>query len=159
MQPRIETIVSKKLIGKRLTMSLAENKTGLLWQSFMPQRKQIINAIDTDLYSVEVYDANYFSSFKPANQFQKWAGAVVSDFNAVPEAMETLIIPTGLYAVFLHKGPASQGAKTYQYIFTNWLPTSGYQLAQRPHFAVMGTKYRGDDPSSEEELWIPIEKI
>jgi AraC family transcriptional regulator len=157
MEPRIESLAAKKLVGKQLTLSLTENKTPLLWQSFMPQRKQIINQIGTDLYSVEVYDDNYFSNFNPANLFQKWAAVAVADFNAVPPAMETLILPAGLYAVFIHQGPASQGAKTYQYIFTAWLPRSGYQLANRPHFAVMGAKYKGEDPTSEEELWIPIE--
>jgi AraC family transcriptional regulator len=35
MTPRIEKLDDKKLIGKRQTMSLANNKTGELWKSFM----------------------------------------------------------------------------------------------------------------------------
>jgi len=70
--------------------------------------------------------------------------------------MKTITSPEGLYAVFVHKGAASEGPKTYQYIFTTWLPASDYQLDNRPHFAIMGEKYKGEDPGSEEELWIPI---
>ena len=57
---------------------------------------------------------------------------------------------------FLHRGPASEGMKTYQYIFQTWLPVSGYRLDDRPHFAVMGEKYKKEDPDSEEEIWVPV---
>jgi AraC family transcriptional regulator len=45
MQPRIETLAEKKLIGKHLTMSLAHNRTGELWTSFMQKRGAIANHI------------------------------------------------------------------------------------------------------------------
>ena len=38
MQAEIKTIPQKKLIGKRLTMSFANNRTAELWRSFMPRR-------------------------------------------------------------------------------------------------------------------------
>jgi hypothetical protein len=34
---RIEAIGIKKIVGKKLTMSLAADKTFLLWQSFMKE--------------------------------------------------------------------------------------------------------------------------
>jgi AraC family transcriptional regulator len=61
-----------------------------------------------------------------------------------------------MYAVFIHKGPASKGPETYNYIFGTWLPGSDYILDSRPHFALMGEKYKNDDPASEEEIWIPV---
>jgi AraC family transcriptional regulator len=70
--------------------------------------------------------------------------------------MQTMTLPSGLCAVFPYKGPASAAAKTYQYIFTQWLPASAFSLGNRPHFAVMGEKYKGEDPNSEEEIWIPV---
>ena len=39
VQPRIETLSQRKLIGKRLKMTLAKDQTFKLWQSFMPRRK------------------------------------------------------------------------------------------------------------------------
>ena len=38
MQAEIKIIPQKKLIGKRLTMSFANNRTAELWRSFMPRR-------------------------------------------------------------------------------------------------------------------------
>jgi AraC family transcriptional regulator len=156
MYLRIETLLEKKLVGKHLTMSLANNKTGELWRSFMMQRREIINSIGSDLYSMQHFPNGYFSNFSPANEFEKWAAIEVSDFDTVPPEMSTTILPAGSYAVFLHQGPASAGAKTFQYIYFNWLPNSAYVLDDRPHFEVLGTKYKNEDPSSEEEIWIPI---
>lgn len=137
-------------------MSFTKNKTGELWRNFMPVRRMINNNIGTELFSIEVYSDNYFDNFNPETEFDKWAAIEVTDFNAVPDEMETIIIPTGLYAVFLHKGPASKGINTYQGIFENWLPESDFALDNRPHFSVMGEKYRNEEPDSEEEIWIPV---
>ena len=157
MQPRFETLSEKKLVGKRLTMSLVNNKTGLLWGSFMPVRGTIANPVNTDLFSMQVYGPEYsFQNFNPHAEFEKWAVAEVTDFNAVPDGMETFTLPGGLYAVFIHKGPASEGERTFRYIFGEWLPNSGYELDNRPHFELLGEKYRNDHPDSEEEVWIPV---
>jgi AraC family transcriptional regulator len=72
--------------------------------------------------------------------------------------MESFTLKGGLYAVFLHKGAASTGQKTFQYIFEMWLPNSGYLLDNRPHFEILGAKYKNEDPNSEEEVWIPIKQ-
>jgi AraC family transcriptional regulator len=157
MVPRIETLPVKKLIGKRMTMSLANNKTGELWRSFMTQRKEILNVVGSQLYSLQQFpDTTYFEHFNPENLFEKWAAVEVSDFSFVPEGMETFVLKSGRYAIFLHRGAASSGPKTFQYIHANWLPQSDYVLDHRPHFELLGEKYKNEDPSSEEEIWIPI---
>lgn len=156
MKPRIEPLTGKKLAGKHLTMSLANNTTGLLWQSFMQKRKEIANVIGTDLYSMQLYDPSYFESFNPAATFEKWAAVEVSSFDQLPEGFEPFTLPSGLYAVFTHIGGPSTGSQTFQYIFQNWLPASDYRLDNRPHFELLGAKYSNNDPNSEEEIWIPV---
>ena len=156
MEPGIEILTEKKLVGKHIEMSFSNNKTGELWRSFMPKRREIGNPIGTELYSIEVYGNHFFSNFNLETEFEKWAAVEVTDFETVPEEMETITLPCGLYAVFLHKGAASEGPETYQYIFETWLPESDFILDDRPHFAVMGEKYKNEDPDSEEEIWIPI---
>lgn len=157
MQPRIEFLAEKKLIGARTRMSFSKNTTRELWRGFMPRRKEILYSTGRELFSVEVYDnVLFFENFNPEAEFEKWAAVEVSDLKHVPEGMETLLIPPGSYAVFIHKGPAGEGQKTYEYIFRTWLPASIYTLDNRPHFALMGEKYKNDDPDSEEEIWIPV---
>jgi AraC family transcriptional regulator len=158
MDPKIETLNELKLVGMKTKMSFANNKTRELWQSFMPRKKEIIQAVDIELYSVEVYDPGFFKNFSPANEFEKWAAVKVKTLETVPQNMDSLIIHAGEYAVFHYKGKPSEGQKFYQFIYTQWLPGSGYELDNRPHFALMGEKYKGEDPESEEDIWIPIQK-
>lgn len=156
MTPRIETIKEKKLVGKKLTMSFADYKVSELWQGFMPKRKEITNNLTSDLISMVIYTPNHFTDFKPTNEFERWAAVEVSDFDNLPNEMETFVLPSGQYAVFLHKGDTKEFAKTFQYIMGTWLPDSNYVLDDRPHFEVLGDKYKSNDPASEEEIWIPI---
>ena len=157
MVPRIETLTEKKLVGKRIKMTLSNNKTTELWRNFMQRRKEIKNNLTNELISMQVYDQTLdFDKFNPDTPFEKWAAAEVKDFDIVPVEMETFTLTGGLYAVFVHKGAASRGPETFQYIFGTWLPASEYFLDNRPHFEILGEKYKNEDPDSEEEVWIPV---
>ena len=139
-----------------MTMSYADYRIGQLWGSFMPRRKEIINNVDNDLISLVVYKPTHFADFKPTNEFERWATVEVTSFDNVPNEMETYTLSSGLYAVFLYKGTTTDISSFYQNIFTVWIPNSAYTLDDRAHFEVLGEKYKNNDPSSEEEIWIPI---
>lgn len=158
MIPRIETSTEKKLVGKRLAMSHANYKIGELWQGFMPRRKEITSCRANELISLAIYKPEHFTDFKPSNEFERWATAEVADFDHVPPGMETFILQSGLYAVFDYKGLNTDNS-IYQYIFETWLPNSDYVLGNRPHFEILGDKYKNNDPASEEEIWIPVRLI
>ncbi len=157
MEYRIEQLQEKKLIGKRMTMSFAANTTADLWKSFMPRRHEIVNRLGNVLYSMQIYPENFFENFNPMTPFEKWAAIEVSDAQSIPPAMETTILAAGLYAVFLHKGPAGSPLP-FQYILQSWLPASDYELDTRPHFELLGENYKNNDPDSEEEIWIPVRR-
>ncbi len=153
MQPQLKTIEPKKLLGVCLEMSLAENRTGELWRSFMPRLGEIENRVGTELYSLQVYDEDYFKQFSPMNEFEKWALVEVMNFSVIPDEMVPFELPGGLYAVFQHQG---MGTEIFQYIFSEWLPKSEFQFDDRPHFEVLGEKYKQGSSDSEEEIWIPV---
>lgn len=155
IQPSIRTLKSKQLIGLSISMSVIDNKTGQLWGSFMPRLKEIDGRIGQDKISMQVYPATYHQNFNPAKEFVKWATVEVSHIDHMPEGMQSFELDGGLYAVFDYKGSSSDPS-IFQYIFSEWLPKSGYQLDVRPHFEVLGEKYKNNDPNSEEEIWIPI---
>lgn len=154
MQPEIRILPEKQLIGMSMEMSLADNRTGQLWGSFMPRRKEI-NAFGHDLYSLQDYGPSFIPGDMHA-RFTKWAAAEVSDFSKIPEGMQAFTIPQGLYAVFHYKGSSHDGPRIFGYIFGTWLPGSGYQLDYRPHVEILGEKYKNNHPESEEEIWIPV---
>lgn len=104
---------------------------------------------------MQVYPSDYYQSFSPTKPFEKWAAVEVSSLETIPDGMASFILPAGLYAVFEYKG-SSADHSIFQYIFSEWLPQSAYLVDDRPHFEVLGPKYKNNDPNSEEEIWIPI---
>ena len=156
-EPQIVQGPERKIVGVSQKMSLATHDVARLWGVFMPRRKEIQNTISKELLSLAIYSEDHFISFDPNRVFEKWAGVEVSAFPKRPSSMEAVVIPSGLYAVFHYKG-RSTDQTIYRYIFQQWLPKSGYELDNRPHFEILGEKYRNNDPESEEEIWIPIRK-
>ncbi len=156
MEYRIEHLSEKKIVGKNIRMSFAENETAALWRSFMPLRKEVENNIGTNLFSIQLYPALFFQNFNPVTPFKKWAAMEVNNFDNIPAGLENFTLEAGMYAVFLHKGSNNDNS-TFEYIFTNWLPRSKeYELDNRPHFEILGDKYKNGDSTSEEEIWIPV---
>ncbi len=159
LECRLEKLKETKVIGKGTAMNFSKNKTRELWQNFMPHVKKIKNRADENMYSIEIYgDPFFFENFDAEKKYEKWAAVKVQDFQSIPEPLEKLVIPAGEYVVFIYKGIPGDAEDTYRYIFRDWLPKSEFSLDDRPHLAIMGKKYKHNDPTSEEELWIPVKK-
>ncbi|MEZ5336422.1 MAG: GyrI-like domain-containing protein [Methanolobus sp.] len=156
MEPRIESLPATKLIGMHRRMSLAQNRTVELWQSFMPKRMEIPNRLNSDYISMNVYPEGQKVMLSPTTMFNKWAAVEVSSHDAIPDGMEAYTLKGGKYAVFIHKGPASAFPGTMQFIFAEWLPASGYEIDDREHFEVLPEDYDRNNPGAEEEVWIPL---
>ena len=157
MTPEIVNLEEKTLVGMALEMSIAQNKTAALWGSFAPRIREISDRLGEDKYSLQVYPEDYFKVFNPMKSFQKWALVEVSGTDNLPKDMAPFTLNGGLYAVFNYKG-SSADPSIFQYIYSEWVPKSKYQLDNRPHFEVLGEKYKNNDPNSEEEIWIPIQE-
>lgn len=155
MTPHLTTAPARTIIGLYRTMSLANYTVASLWQNLMPRRREITNNRSGDLISLSVYPTDYFTDFKPTNEFTRWTGIEVADFSQVPRGMSTLVVPGGLYAVFDYVG-LNTDHSVYQYIYQDWLPQSGYLLDDRPHYEILGEGYKNNGPSSRETIWIPI---
>lgn len=161
IQPTLNTIPEKKLIGMKVRMSFMNNRTFQLWSTFMPRRKEITAALNNDLVSLSKYDPDFvFNEQHLEREFDKCAAIEVSSQSMIPSGMEPLLIPAGLYAIFHYKGAASKSESFFRYIFSGWLPDSGYTLDNtRPHFEILGDKYKREDPESEEDIWIPVTQV
>lgn len=158
-EPRIVHLEERKLAGIRIQTSLAENRTAELWQRFRPRIKEIPGKKNSEFYSIQIFEKDLkFGQFTLQTRFEKWAAVEVNSFENLPEGLESFVIPSGRYAIFIHKGTPDMFQKTSQYIFGQWLPSSEYQLDNRPHFEIMDENYRPDDSNAEEEVWVPIRK-
>lgn len=156
MTPTIRELKPRLLIGKRMDMTMDNFPVRDLWQSFLPRVREVPHKSSQEFFSVSVYPTAYFMEVNPHQIFQKWAAVEVSQIVEMPEGLELLSLPGGLYAVFIHKGGASAFVQTATYIHRVWLPGSGYRLDDRPHFEILGEHYKNNDPDSEEEVWIPV---
>lgn len=75
---------------------------------------------------------------------------------AVPEDMDALAVPAGMWAVFESSGPFPQ---TLQYlwrdVFTQWFPSNPY--GSRPGPEILSVRLSEDGQQADAELWIPVE--
>lgn len=155
-QPEIRECAGKLLAGVRRRISFVNDRTSEIWREFRSCEKTINCRLGNESYSVKVYDAGYsFADFDRAAEFAKWAAAEVS---GTCEGFETLQIPRGMYAVFVHKGTAAAAPKAFGYIFGAWLPASRFELDGRPHFEILPAGYDPFDPEAVEEIWIPVKE-
>ncbi|MEZ5174505.1 MAG: GyrI-like domain-containing protein [Bacteroidia bacterium] len=155
MNPKLINLEEKKLVGLKLGMSFEQYQVAGLWRTFMPRRNEIVHSISEDMISMAVYPKAFFDKFNPSVSFVKWAAIEVKDLDTIPDGMESFVIPAGLYAVFHYRG-LNTDHSVYDYIFGTWIPASEFQVDDRPHFEVLGAKYKNNDPNSEEEIWIPV---
>src|SRR5688572_27613135 len=124
----VKQITPQKLVGNKVEMSYADNKTFELWRNFMPRRAEVSSIHPQRLYSLQVYRTlSDFTQITPEIIFTKWAALEVEDFEKIPMGMETLVTTGGLYAVFIHRGPSSAFEATITYIFEEWMPAFGYE--------------------------------
>jgi AraC family transcriptional regulator len=139
-------------------MSLVNNRTRELWTRFRPRLSEISNRLGEELYNLQVYPLDYYKNFNPAVEYEAYALVEVSHADKLPADMVSFHLPAGDYAVFLHKGGPATASRTFQFILTEWLPNSEYNLDHRPHFEALGAKYSNTSPDSEEEIWLPVRR-
>jgi AraC family transcriptional regulator len=155
MTAEIEYIEAKTLVGVKVTTSLATDRPESYWRPFKMRLSEIDNALTEQFFSVSIMDMRS-GPFTPTTEFEKWAAVEVSNITSVPVGMEVLEIPSGKYAVFVYKGLAKDFPDTARFIYGQWIPNSGHEIDNRPHFMVMGKDYRPDDPNATELVYVPI---
>lgn len=156
---RIENIEAIHLIGTHVRMSLEEDQTRSLWERLMPTLRKAAYSWEYPRYSVQVYDGLLDPrTFTLQTSFTRWAAVKAIPGVPIPEGLDTITLPSGDYAVFIHRGRPEDFPRTAQFIYGSWLPASPYKLDDRPHFECLGKGYDPADPEAEEEIWIPVKK-
>ena len=146
------------IVGMKATMSFSNisEETGKLARQFMPRLKEIRGRVDDNTLSLQNYDDFDYTKVSPTMTFEKWVGVEVDNLNDVPEGMETLTINSGRYLVIDFKGSIQEFVKNWNYIHSQWLPNSDYELDNRPHFEKLSPSYSPMNVVNQEEIWIPV---
>ncbi len=158
MKPRIINSEAILIVGLKADLTFLTNAkgTGDLARQFMPKRNQILNRVSTEKFSIQIYQDFNYNKMSPKTIYQKWVGIEVSSFENIPKGLEVLTIKAGKYAVFNYQGKPEGFLQAWQYVHTNWLPTSEYKLDNRPHFEKLPEDYHPLNTLVEEEIWVPI---
>lgn len=160
MEVRLETLPPRHLAGLRAVMTFSDDQTPALWRRFMPHRHAVAGRVGAHLVSVHRFEAPLEGPPTPHTRFTRWAAAEVTPGTEPPDGLEACTLAGGLYAVFVHRGPATAFAQTLRAFFETWLPASGYTMdAARARFEVLPPGYRPDDPDAEEEVYLPVRPV
>lgn len=120
------------------------------WQRFVPHLGNIPGQVGRAAYGV-----NYNGD--DAGTFDYLCGVEVTDFSRLPAHLSRVRIPPHRYAVFFHRDHISAIRRTWNTIWTQWLPESGHKAADAPLFERYGENFDGASGMGGVEIWVPIE--
>jgi len=155
--PKIVHRNTTRVFGISCHSTMNNNVIPALWEEFFKICKKIPNP----LYEETALGVCYSISDDPTTPdtpFGYLAGVEVSAAETLPEGMEEITVPEGDYAVFEHIGALDNLHNTYNAIYGEWLPASGYEQSGDLDFELYGPHFRYGTAESVLEIWIPVKK-
>lgn len=119
------------------------------WQRFLPRFGHIPGQLENVAYGV-------ICNTDSEGNFDYICGIEVRDFSSAPADFSRVRIPSQRYAVFKHREHISSIRNTMSTIFTQWLPTSGHEIADAPNFERYGPEFDSSTGHGGLEVWMPI---
>ncbi len=119
------------------------------WQKFIPYLGSVPGKVGAKAYGVKC-------NFDDDENFDYTCGVEVSNFSRVPADWTRVRIPTQEYAVFTHRDHISTIRSTWSTIWNKWLPESGRQVADAPHFELYGEDFDSMTGRGLVEIWLPL---
>ncbi|MFJ7362523.1 GyrI-like domain-containing protein [Peribacillus frigoritolerans] len=164
MEFKIEKKEKFKIVGvsKRVPIQFeGENNAILeLAQSITEQQRNEMHQL-ADLYPNQVLNVSYdFDDgfLEEKGYLTHMIGFATTKENTFDD-LEQLSIEESLWAIFPNQGPFPVTLQeTTAKIYSEWLPSSGYEVADIP--GISFTKYNGTSENVYSEIWMPVkEKI
>lgn len=127
-----------------------------LAQRITPQQRAEMHTFD-DIYPYQVVNASFdFQEGRTTEggEMTHMIGFATSQENTY-EDLEQLSVPAHTWAVFPNEGPFPQILQeTWARIFSEWLPSSGYQVVAAPEISF--TQYQGPAEAKYSEIWLAV---
>lgn len=152
MEPEILTQPAMKLVGIAQHYNNADLSLPKLWSAFRPYNNNIPNRVEKNCFGI--YEG--YQETENDVSFTYVCTAQVTNFDQVPEGMQTRELPEQMYAKFTHKGPINKLEQTLKYIWGSWLPKSKYSYEEKPDFELYRPDFNKDPNNTEIHLHIPI---
>lgn len=127
-----------------------------LAQRITPQQRAEMHTFD-DIYPHQVVNASFdFQEGRTTEggEMTHMIGFATLQEN-IYEDLEQLSVPAHTWAVFPNEGPFPQTLQeTWARIFSEWLPSSGYQVVAAPEISF--TQYQGPAEAKYSEIWLAV---
>jgi AraC family transcriptional regulator len=151
LEPRFEDGKPLLIAGLMERYSGTEADFPAQWQRFAPYIGHIPGQVGEAAYGV--------ISAVPGGGggFDYLSGVEVFGFAALPDEFSRLHIPARRYVVFEHRGHVSAIRNTMAAIWNEWLPQSGYEVAESAEFFERyGEEFDPRTGLGVVEIWIPL---
>ncbi|MFB5452856.1 AraC family transcriptional regulator [Enterococcus faecalis] len=127
-----------------------------LAQRITPQQRAEMHTFD-DVYPHQVVNASF--DFREGRTTEGGEMTHMIGFATLQENiyedLEQLSVPAHTWAVFPNEGPFPQTLQeTWARIFSEWLPSSGYQVVAAPEISF--TQYQGPAEAKYSEIWLAV---
>ena len=160
MQPKIVDLDEMTVVGISSLVSMKCNLIHQLWERFMPREKEIkdvaIPGVGLEV-SFDMKEVKVEGTEKKDYEFIVLVGLPVNNIDDIPEGMTYKKIPAHKYAKFVHKGLISKIMETFNYIYEEWLPTSGYEGdSQACEIEWYDERFKIESEDSEFDIYVPI---
>ncbi len=121
----------------------------LQWQRFGPYIGNIPGQVGNITYGV-------CCNSDGAGNFEYVTGVEVSSFDELAPELRRVRIPAQRYVVFTHTDHISAIRGTWYTIWNEWLPKSGYEIADAPDFERYDDRFDPQAGTGEVEIWLPL---
>ncbi|MGE0104438.1 MAG: GyrI-like domain-containing protein [Blastocatellales bacterium] len=91
------------------------------------------------------------------NEFEYMCAVEVTSFDGLPDNIGRMRVPEQRYAVFTHSGHVSSIRATWDAIWSQWLPNSGFKPASTPDFELYDDRYDPLTGNGIVEIWFPVQ--
>ncbi|EGO8509720.1 AraC family transcriptional regulator [Enterococcus faecalis] len=127
-----------------------------LAQRITPQQRAEMHTFD-DVYPHQVVNTSF--DFQEGRTIEGGEMTHMIGFATLQENtyedLEQLSVPAHTWAVFPNEGPFPQTLQeTWARIFSEWLPSSGYQVVAAPEISF--TQYQGPAEAKYSEIWLAV---
>lgn len=93
-----------------------------------------------------------------ARRFEYMCAVEVPSFEGLKPDIGRMRIPEQHYAVFTHKGHVATLRQTWDAIWNQWLPASGFRPANTPDFERYDERFNPMTGEGVIEIWFPVER-
>lgn len=157
--PRFEHKDEFRVVGISSQNTMKNNNIAALWNEF---EAKVCSKVADSLYPNTALGICFYTDMAIVNEdtpFTYLAGLQYPMDKACPPNLESRVVPTADYAVFEHRGALDTLSDTYNAIYGEWLPNSGYKRHNTDDFELYDQRFRYGMDDSVMEIWVPVVKL